>query len=226
MFFYDYYTLVILLPLMVLSFIVQAVINSSYSKYSKIQNSKRTTGCEIAHTILRNAGIFDVSVECIGGNLSDHFDPTKKVIRLSEKVYNGTSIAAIGVAAHETGHELQYAAEYTPIKIRSSIIGITNFSSKILYILIILSFIAQIPLICNIAVICFFIIFLFQLLTLPVEFNASARAVENIGNMGYNDDDLHGVKKVLTAAAMTYVMAMLVALGQMITFILRTRKRD
>ena len=226
MFFYDYYTLVILLPLMVLSFIVQAVLNSSYSKYSKIQNSKRTTGCEIAHTILRNAGIFDVSVECIGGNLSDHFDPTKKVIRLSEKVYNGTSIAAIGVAAHETGHALQYAAEYTPIKIRSSIIGITNFSSKILYILIILSFIAQIPLICNIAVICFFIIFLFQLLTLPVEFNASARAVENIGNMGYNDDDLHGVKKVLTDAAMTYVMAMLVALGQMITFILRTRKRD
>ena len=112
MFFYDYYTLVILLPLMVLSFIVQAVLNSSYSKYSKIQNSKRTTGCEIAHTILRNAGIFDVSVECIGGNLSDHFDPTKKVIRLSEKVYNGTSIAAIGVAAHETGHALQYAAEY------------------------------------------------------------------------------------------------------------------
>ena len=220
MFFYDYYTLVILLPLMVLSFIVQASLNSSYSKYSKIQNSKRTTGCDIAHTILRNAGIFDVTVECISGNLSDHFDPTKKVIRLSEKVYNGTSIAAIGVAAHETGHALQYAAEYTLIKIRSSIIGITSFSSKILYILIILSFIAQIP------VICFFIIFLFQLITLPVEFNASARAVENIGNMGYNDDDLRGVKKVLTAAAMTYVVAMLVALGQMVTFFLRTRRRD
>lgn len=225
MFFYDYYTLVILLPLMVLSFIVQAYLNSSYSKYSKILNSKGTTGEGIARMILHSAGIYDVSIQCIGGNLTDHFDPQKKVIRLSENVYNGTSISAIGVAAHETGHALQYAAQYTPIKIRSAIIGVTNFSSKILYFLIILSFIAQIPLICNIAVMCFLVIFLFQLITLPVEFNASARAIENIRNMGYNDGDVKGVKKVLSAAAMTYVVAMLISLGQMLTFILRTRNR-
>lgn len=226
MFFYDYYSLVILLPLMLLSFIVQAVLNSTYSKYSKISSSRYATGCTIAQAILRNAGVYDVSVECIDGRLTDHFDPVKKVIRLSADVYNGSSISAIGVAAHETGHALQYAAEYTPIKIRSAIIGVTNFSSKILYLLIILSFAAQISIICNIAVICFLVIFAFQLITLPVEFNASARAVENIRNMGYNDKDITGVKKVLTVAAMTYVVAMLISFGQMLSFILRVRKRD
>ena len=225
MFFYDYYSLVILLPVIILSFIVQIYLSKTYSKYSSIQNSKFTTGHDIASTILRNAGIYDVSIECISGNLTDHYDPTKKVIRLSQNVYNGTSISAIGIAAHETGHALQYAAEYTPIKIRSSIVGITNFSSKILYFLIILSFVANIPMFCNIAVICFLIIFLFQLITLPVEFNASARAVENIGDMGYNSNDLNGVKKVLSAAAMTYVVAMLISLGQMVSFILRTRNK-
>lgn len=226
MFFYDYYSLIILLPLILLSFIVETVLNSTYSKYSKISSSSYATGRTVAQSILRNAGIYDVSVECVSGKLTDHFDPIKKVIRLSADVYNGSSISAIGIAAHETGHALQYAAEYTPIKIRSAIIGVTNFSSKILYLLIILSFAIQIPIICNIAVICFLVIFAFQLITLPVEFNASARAVANIRNMGYNDNDIVGVKKVLAAAAMTYVVAMLISLGQMLSFISRIRKRD
>lgn len=224
MLFYDYYSLLILLPLMVISLIIQGNLNSTYSKYSRVQNSRNTTGRDIALSILRSAGVNDVSVECVAGRLTDHYDPVKKVIRLSQDVYNGTSVASIGIAAHETGHALQYAANYTPVRVRSSIIGITNFSSNILYFLIILSFISRLPVICDIAVLCFTVIFIFQLVTLPVEFNASARAVANVGNMGYNDSDLSGVKKVLSAAAMTYVAATLVSLGQLLSFFLRTRR--
>jgi Zn-dependent membrane protease YugP len=184
------------------------------------------TGAQLAKMILNNAGIYDVSVECVAGNLTDHFDPTKKVVRLSQKVYNGTSIASIGIAAHEVGHAIQYAEAYMPIRIRSSIVGITNFSSKILYFLIVLSFVANIPFFCDLAVICFVIIFLFQLITLPVEFNASARAIRNIEYSGFNDSDLKGTKKVLASAAMTYVAAMLVSLGQLLSFVLRTRNRN
>lgn len=225
MFYYDYYSLVLLLPLFVLSFIIQANLKSTYAKYSKIGNSQGITGAAIARQILNNAGIYDVSIECIGGNLSDHFDPTKKAVRLSEAVYNGTSVASIGIAAHEVGHAIQYAKNYTPIKIRSSIVGITNFSSKILYFLILLSFIASIPLFCDLAVICFFVIFFFQLITLPVEFNASARALSNIRASGFTDNDIKGTRKVLTSAALTYVAAMLISFAQMLSFILRTRNR-
>lgn len=225
MFYYDYYSLVLLLPLFVLSFIIQANLKSTYAKYSKIGNSQGITGAAIARQILNNAGIYNVSIECIGGNLSDHFDPTKKAVGLSEAVYNGTSVASIGIAAHEVGHAIQYAKNYTPIKIRSSIVGITNFSSKILYFLILLSFIASIPLFCDLAVICFFVIFFFQLITLPVEFNASARALSNIRASGFTDNDIKGTRKVLTSAALTYVAAMLISFAQMLSFILRTRNR-
>ena len=225
MFYYDYYSLVLLLPLFVFSFVIRAILNSTYSKYSKINNSKGVTGACIARQILNNASVYDVSVECVAGKLSDHFDPAKKTVRLSEEVYNGTSVAAIGIAAHEVGHAIQYARNYTPIRIRSSIVGITNFSSRILYFLIILSFVASIPLFCDLAVICFFIIFLFQLLTLPVEFNASARALDNISSCGFSSSDIKGTKKVLSSAAMTYVAAMLISFAQMLSFILRTRNR-
>ncbi len=183
------------------------------------------TGAELAKKILNNAGIYDVSIECVAGNLTDHFDPTKKTVRLSQAVYNGTSIASIGIAAHEVGHAIQYSVAYTPIRIRSSIVGITNFSSRILYFLIILSFVANIPFFCDLAVICFVIIFFFQLITLPVEFNASARAIKNIGSVGFDNNDISGTKKVLSSAAMTYVAAMLVSLGQLLSFVLRTRGR-
>lgn len=183
------------------------------------------SGYAVATYILQKAGINDISVKCIGGKLTDRFDPIKKCVFLSSDVYNGTNIAAIGIAAHETGHALQYAAGYAPLRIRMAIVGITNFSSRILYFIIILSFIAQIPALCNIAVICFLVIFIFQLITLPVEFNASARAVECINNLGYSDSDIKGVKKILSAAAMTYVAAMLVSLGQMLMYMFRIRDR-
>ena len=226
MFYYDYYSIIILIPLMIFSFIIQGVLNSTYNKYSKTRTAKGSTGADIARAILYSAGIMDVSVEMVAGNLTDHFDPTKNVIRLSENVYNGTSISSIGVAAHETGHALQYAQRYAPMQIRSAIVGVTNFSSKILYFLMILSFVMSLPILCDLAVICFVVIFFFQLITLPVEFNASSRAVEQIRKLGYSNDEISGVKKVLGAAAMTYVAAMLYSLGQLITFILRTRDRD
>lgn len=225
MFYYDYYSLVLLLPVIILSFIIQAVLNSTYSKYSKINNSRKTTGADMAAMILSNAGVSGVAVEMVAGKLSDHFDPTKNVIRLSQEVYNGTSIAAVGVAAHETGHALQYAVGYAPMRLRSAIVGVTNFSTKILSLVILLSFIAGLPFLCDIAVLCLLVIFVFQLITLPVEFNASKRAIENIKGFGYSDQDITGVKKVLSSAAMTYVAAMLVSFVRLLTFFARTRNR-
>lgn len=225
MLYYDYYSLIIMVPLFIISFIIQANLKSTYARYSKVGNSRGVTGAQIAKMILNSAGIYDVSVECVAGNLSDHFDPTKKAVRLSNDVFNGTSVAALGIAAHEVGHAIQHAEGYTPVRIRSSVVTITNFSSKLLYFLIILSFAIHIPALCNIAVICFLVIFFFQLITLPVEFNASARAVKNIQGMNFTATDLGGVKKVLTSAALTYVAALFISLGQMLTFILRNSRR-
>ena len=161
MIYYDYYSLVLLLPLFILSAFIQMLLNLTYTKMSRVNNSRNTTGAEIAQMILRRAGVYDVAVECVSGKLTDHFDPSKNVIRLSSEVYNGTSISAIGVAAHETGHALQYAENYSPMRFRSAIVGITNFSSKILYLVVMLSFIAQIPVLCDIAVMCYLVIFAF-----------------------------------------------------------------
>ena len=226
MFFHDYYSLIIMLPLFIISLIIQGKLNSTYSKYSKVGNSRYMTGAEAAQAILNKAGIYDVSVEFVSGNLSDHYDPIKKVIRLSEGVFNGTSVAAVGIAAHESGHAIQHAVGYTPLKIRSSVVSITNFSSKLLYFLMILSIFANIPMLCGIAVICFLVLFFFQLITLPVEFNASTRAIRNIDELGFSSSDMSGVKRVLSSAAMTYVAAMLISLGQLVTFILRNSRRD
>ena len=224
MFYYDYYSLVLIFPLIIFSLIVQVKMQSTYSKYAKVQNSRMMTGADMARTILQNGGVLDVTVECIQGKLSDHFDPSKKVIRLSEEVYNGMSVSAIGVAAHEAGHALQYAKKYAPMYLRSAVVGITSFSSRILYFVIILSFIIAMPILTDIAVACFVIIFLFQLITLPVEFNASRRAVQNISSAQFSEDDVRGVKRVLSSAAMTYVAAMLISLGQLMAFLARSRR--
>lgn len=228
--FYNYYLgIYTMLPLIILSLIVQSRLNSTYSKFSKISNSRGMTGGQMAEMILRQAGIVDVSVVCINGRLSDHFDPTQKVIRLSNDVYNGTSIASIGVAAHECGHAIQYHLDYFPIKLRASVVGITNFSSKFLYFLIIASFFINVvslsSVIFNLAIVCYAIIFFFQLVTLPVEFNASARAIKQIEGNGFSNDEVHGVKKVLSAAAMTYVASAVTALVQLLAMISRSRRR-
>ncbi|MBQ7096042.1 MAG: zinc metallopeptidase [Clostridia bacterium] len=228
--FYNYYFgIYTMLPLIILSLIVQSRLNSTYSKYSRISNSRGMTGGQMAEMILRRSGIMDVSVTCINGRLSDHFDPAQKVIRLSEEVYNGNTIAAIGVAAHECGHAIQYHVDYFPIKLRASVVGITNFSSKFLYFLILASLFINVvsisSVIFNLAILCYAIIFFFQLVTLPVEFNASSRAVEQIAGNGFSEEEVKGVKKVLSAAAMTYVASAITALVQLLAMISRSRRR-
>ena len=223
-----YFGIFTMLPVIILGLIVQAHLKSTYAKYSKISNSRGMTGAQMAEMILRGAGIFDVSVVCINGTLSDHFDPTKKVVRLSSGVYNGTSIASIGVAAHECGHAIQHQVGYFPIRIRSAVVGITNFSSKLLYFLMILSFFLSGTLstaLFNVAILCYAVLFFFQLITLPVEFNASSRAVRQIESAGYSDGDIGGVRKVLSAAAMTYVASAITALWQLLIMINRRRRR-
>ncbi len=228
--FYGYdYGIFAMLPVIILATIVQFRLNSAYSKYSKISNGKGITGAAMAEMILRGAAIYDVQVEQVNGRLSDHYDPTKKVVRLSDAVYNGTSIASIGIAAHECGHAIQHNVNYFPLRLRSSAVGITNFSSKLLYILILSSFFfysySFSTVIFNVATICYAIIFLFQLITLPVEFNASARAVEIIEGNGFTDQDISGVRKVLNAAAMTYVASAATALWQLLRMLSRARRR-
>ena len=228
--FYNYYFgTYLMIPLIIFSLIVQFRLNSTYSKYSGIANSRGMTGGQMAEMILRNAGIYNVSVVCINGKLTDHFDPTQRVVRLSSEVYNGTSIAAVGIAAHECGHAIQYSIGYIPMKLRASVVGITNFSSKILYFLILASIFINMgslnTLIFNLAIICYAVIFFFQLVTLPVEFNASARAIAQVRGSGFMDSDILGVKKVLSAAAMTYVAATVTALVQLLAMISRAKRR-
>lgn len=223
-----YFGVFTMLPVIILGLIVQAKLNSTYAKYSNIGNGRGMTGAQMAEMILRGAGIYDVTVTCINGKLSDHFDPTKKVVRLSADVYNGTSIASIGVAAHECGHAIQHAVGYFPIRVRSAVVGITNFSSKLLYFLMILSVFmsgTMGTLLFNVAVLCYAVLFFFQLITLPVEFNASSRAVEQIRTAGFDEGDVKGVKQVLSAAAMTYVASAITVLWQLLILLNRRRNR-
>lgn len=223
-----YFGIFAMLPVLLLGVIVQARLKSTYSKYAGIHNSRGMTGAQMAEAILRGAGIYDVSVVCINGHLSDHFDPTKKVVRLSADVYNGTSIASIGIAAHECGHAIQHNVGYFPIRVRSAVVGITNFSSKLLYFLMISSFFfygyGYSTMIFNVAILCYAVLFFFQLITLPVEFNASARAVDQIEASGFAAGDVSGVKKVLSAAAMTYVASAVTVLWQLLLMISRSNR--
>ena len=223
-----YFGIFTMLPVLILGFLVQSRLQSTYSKYSAISNGRGLTGAQMAEMILHNAGIYDVRVSCINGHLSDHFDPTKKAVRLSSDVYNGTSIASIGIAAHECGHAIQHQVGYFPIRVRSAVVGITNFSSKLLYIVMILSIFlsgAMSTMLFNVAVLCYAVLFFFQLITLPVEFNASTRAVDQIQESSFDSADVSGVKKVLSAAAMTYVATAITVLWQLLVMISRRRNR-
>lgn len=226
---YYSYGILAILPVILLSLIIQLNLNKTYVKYSSIDNSKGMTGGQMAEYILRNAGIYDVTISCIGGRLSDHFDPTRKVVCLSERIYHGTGIAAIGVAAHECGHAIQHHEAYAPVRIRSAVVGVTNLSSRILYFLMIASlFFSGYSfggILFDVAIICYLVIFFFQLITLPVEFNASNRAVKIIRSSGFSEDDMIGVKKVLVSAALTYVASAVTALWQLILMISRSQRR-
>ena len=208
----------------ILAMWAQTNVSSTFNKYSKVSNRKGYTGADVARMLLNSANIYDVSVEPIRGNLTDHYDPKGKVIRLSESVFNSRSVAALGVAAHETGHAIQHNVGYLPLTIRSSIFPIVNFSSRLAMPLIMIGFLFS-ALSGNLAIvqfgiILFSIVVLFQLVTLPVEFNASARALNMLGDDGYlSDDELQPTKKVLKAAAMTYVAAAALSIVQLLRLI-------
>ena len=185
-------------------------------------------GREITERILRNNGISDVRIEPIRGNMTDHYDPRDKVIRLSEGVYNSNSVAALGIAAHETGHAVQHNVGYTPIKVRNMVLPVAQLGSTLGVPLILIGFIFNFSFLVTAGIIFFAFAVLFQLVTLPVEFNASSRAIQSLES-GYilDDDELSGAKKVLRAAAMTYVAALAVSLAQLLRLILISgRRRD
>lgn len=230
---FDWTYLVLVLPCMILAMLASAGVKNTFNKYSKQISRRRLTGAQAAERVLRANGVLDVRIERVSGELTDHYDPRSNVIRLSESVYDNPSTAAIGVACHEAGHAVQYAKNYAPIKLRAAIIPITNIGSKLAMPLILLgillSFLGELSYtFVYIGIACFGLSFVFQLITLPVEFNASRRAIQAIDcNELLTDEEIKGAKKTLSAAAMTYVAATAVALAQLLRLIIIFgRRRD
>jgi Zn-dependent membrane protease YugP len=213
----------------VISLIAQAKVKGTFSKFSRVSNMRGITGADAAEQILKRAGIYDVRIERIAGNLTDHYDPRSKVLRLSDTVYGSTSVAAVGVAAHECGHAIQHARGYAPLKFRSFLVPIANFGAQIAWplILIGLLFTSQTSSwLIEIGILAFSAAVLFHLVTLPVEFNASNRAIRIIADSGMMQGaEIQGAKKVLSAAAMTYVASAATAVLQLLRIILLTGGR-
>lgn len=223
---FDMTYVVLVLPFVILSIVASIRVRSTFNRYSRQLSSRRITGARAAEQVLRYNGVTGVRIERVSGELTDHYDPRANVIRLSNDVYDSTSTAAIGVACHEAGHAAQYAHNYAPIKFRAAIIPITNIGSKLAMPLILigllLNFAADFSYIfVYLGIACFGLSLLFQLVTLPVEFNASRRAMVSIREAGIlTEDEQKGARKTLTAAAMTYVAATAVALVQLLRLIL------
>lgn len=233
MYYYFDPTVLIILPATILAIVAQIKVSSTFNKYNNVNSSKGYTGVEVAKSLLHLAGINDVEVEYIRGNLTDHYDPTSKKIRLSDNVYNSTSIAAISVAAHETGHAIQHSENYSFLSFRSALFPAVNFSSKIAWPLIALglvfSYLSSNLIVLKIGIALFCIVVLFQIVTLPVEFNASSRAIKLLKQYSFLDSsEVRISKKVLTAAALTYVAAALVGIANLLRLliILNSRSRD
>lgn len=225
--FMDYYYIILVIPAMIIAAWAQIKVKSTYSKFSKVENARRITGAYAAQAILSHYGITDVRIEQISGKLTDHYDPKAKVIRLSEGVYNSTSIAAVGIACHEAGHAAQHAEAYKPIKIRNSLVPVCNIGSYLGIPLALLGYFLGFEPLISVGLLLYAAIFVFQLVTLPVEFNASRRAINCISERDLlADDEVSKAKKVLSAAAMTYVASMIVALANLLRLILRFRSRD
>ncbi len=203
----------VLIPL-IISLWASARVNSTFKKYSEFSNSRNLTASEVTRTILDKSGLGSVRVERVAGELTDHYDPRTNTIRLSESVYDSTSVAAIGVAAHEAGHAAQHDKGYLPIKLRNMLVPVANFSARLAMPLILFGFLLELGGLVNIAIILYSAVVLFSLITLPVEYNASRRALVTLDEYGIlTDEENSAAKKVLGAAAMTYVASMLAALG-------------
>lgn len=213
----------------VITMAASAKVKSTYAKYQTVRSMSGLTGAQAAQQILNNAGLSYVRIEHVTGDLTDHYDPRAKVLRLSDTVYGSTSVAAIGVAAHECGHAIQDQQEYAPLKFRNSFVPIANFGSKAAWPLILIGLLfGSSSLLIELGILCFSLAVLFQLVTLPVEFNASNRAIEILGTTGMlRSDELSHTKKVLTAAALTYVASAAAAILSLLRLVLLFgRRRD
>lgn len=229
-YFFDY-TIILLIPALLFGLYAQFKVSSTYKKYSQVKNARGFTAAEVARKILDDNGLYDVAIVKIAGNLTDNFNPKTKTVSLSETVYNSQSVAAIGVAAHECGHAMQHAEGYTPIKIRSALVPVTNFGSTFGFIILAIGLLFGNYSIAMIGVLLYSLMAVFQAVTLPVEFNASNRALKTLASHYIlEDDELKMSKKVLSAAAMTYVAALVSTLATILRLLLivgsGTRRRD
>ncbi|MCQ2447402.1 MAG: zinc metallopeptidase [Oscillibacter sp.] len=212
---------ILLIPVMALALWAQAQVSGNFRRYSGVSNRRHMTGAQAAEAVLRAHGVYNVPIRPCQGNLTDHYDPRDNTIYLSEPVYNAATIAAVGVAAHEAGHAVQYAVSYGPIRIRSAIIPATQFGSKFSFILLMIGLILYSQSFLFIGIVLFSLTTIFQLVTLPVEFNASHRALETLeGQMLLDDEEMYGARKVLRAAALTYVAALLTSALQLLRYVL------
>lgn len=223
----DIYYLILVVPALIFSFIAQAMVKSTFTKYSSKKLERQFTGSQAANYLLQQNGVSGVTVKPIAGSLTDNFNPTDMTVNLSDPVFNVNSIAAVGVAAHETGHAIQHNKGYIPMKFRSLLVPVANLGSAAGPTLAILGLSLSFSFLVDIGLILFFGSVLFYIVTLPVEFNASKRALKTLKAAGVmSKDELKGVKKVLTAAAMTYVSSALVSIGNFLRFFLMAKRRD
>ena len=214
-------TMVILIPGLILAMYAQFKVQRTFSRYLHVRASSGLTGAQVAQKLLQSAGVHDVTVEQTGGHLSDHYDPRKKALRLSAEVYNGSSLASLGVAAHETGHAMQHFHEYLPLSIRSKFVPVAQFGSTLAFPLFFIGFLIRTDWMIYAGIYLFTAVVLFQLVTLPVEFNASSRALAGLETGGYlSSTEIGGAKKVLNAAALTYVAAALMGLLQLLRLLI------
>lgn len=219
-------TFLILVPALIISAWAQMKVKSTFDRYSRVRNINGYTGAQVARMLLDAEGLYDVPVQQISGRLTDHYDPRQRVMRLSTEVFSSTSIAAIGVAAHETGHAIQHQRQYAPLQIRSAIVPIVNLSSNASWVIFLLGFILGLPSLINLGIYLFGAVVIFQLITLPVEFDASNRALKIVDERGIlYGDEIKGAKSVLSAAALTYVAAALMAISQLIRLLAISRDR-
>ncbi len=223
--YYNLDYLIYILPGFLLALYAQSKIRANFDKYSRVTNCEGLTGRSVAEAILKNHGIYDVTIDRVRGSLTDHYDPSHKVLRLSDPVYDSTSIAALGIAAHECGHAIQHHESYAPLSMRNAIVPAANLGSNLSFVFIFIGLFAFQPLL-KLGIALFAITVLFQLLTLPVEYNASHRAKVILADGILSEEEMVGVERILSAAALTYVASLLTAIGTLLRFISLGRRRD
>ena len=225
-YYYFDWTYIILLPALILAAYAQAKVSSTYNKYAKVQAMTGLTAARMARQLLDMNGLTEIAIQPVRGKLTDNYDPRHKVLNLSEATYNSASVAALGVAAHECGHAFQDAESYAPLRIRNSLVPIASLGSSAAWIIFIVGLLMSAPMLLRVGIICFVAVVAFQLITLPVEFNASNRALASLEGGGFlTSEELGQTNKVLRAAALTYVAAALMAILQLLRMLALSGRR-